>query len=690
MNEEALLKAFAKDLQQEVIAAADSHEAGSSPHEEFTRIASDWLIEAGEIDDIHVVYHRSRGLQFSGYYVSEDDDCLDLVISIYNPQGRPAPISKTQCETAFRQAEACLKKGLVGHHSVMEEASEAYDAFQRIWDVRKMLTHCRIYLLTNGVASQGEFLADNVGEISVTRQVWDIRRFFRFATSGKKFEPIEIDFKQDFGSAIPCLSLVDPGSDYQGYLAVIPGVMLASIYDRYGPRLLERNVRSFLQARGKVNSGIRQTITKEPHRFFAYNNGITATADYITFEENGTAQKISAIRNFQIVNGGQTTASLAHAAKRDKADLSGIFVQCKLSVIPEDQINDIVPLISRYANSQNKVSDADFFANDPFHVSIEELSRTVWAPVVGGSSRNTRWFYERARGQYADAKARENTPARKRQFEALSPTRQKFTKTDLSKYENTWMQLPYIVSLGAQKNFNDFSVRLKERGNIKVDLTYFEHLIAKAILFKRADRIVQQQEFGGYKANIVTYTLAWLSHYTRQCIDLDRIWREQNISDALEAAIKKVSHEVHTVITNPPNNRNVTEWCKRKECWDAVKNLEVNIGQQIQTELIGFEKGKTCVPDQGINGPNEEDQKLIAQVTAIPAEDWFRISKWAKETNNLQPWQRGLAYSIGRVISSGRNLSHKQAKQGAIILVESERLGMRVGNAPQQRVQEEA
>ena len=473
---------------------------------------------------------------------------------------------------------------------------------------------------------------------------------------------------------------MDPCSDYQGYLAVIPGAILSSIYEEHGSRLLERNVRSFLQARGKVNKGIRQTIIREPHRFFAYNNGITATADYIEFDQSDGTLKITKIRNLQIVNGGQTTASLAYSAKKG-ANLSGIFVQCKLSLIPEEHLDEIVPLISRYANSQNRVSDADFSANDPFHVSIEELSRTVWAPAVGSSNRNTRWFYERARGQYADAKARENTPARKRQFEAMCPSRQKFTKTDLAKYENTWMQLPHIVSMGAQKNFNDFSVRLKERGNVRTDEAYFHRLIAKAILFKRTDRIVYQQQFGGYKANIVSYTVAWLSHSTKQCIDLDRIWRDQDISPVMQEVINVVSRRVHAIITNPPNSRNVTEWCKRKECWDVIRDTEIKVSQSLARELITVGEGATGATDQGINTPNEEDIALIKQVSAVSADDWFLISKWAKETNNLQPWQRSLAYSIGRALNSGRAISPKQAKQGALIFSEASQMGLDIASS---------
>lgn len=676
MNENQRLESFTEDLFQEVIVASDSDDVGEFRVDQFTLQMSEYLIEAGEIDDINVCYFKTRGMRMNGYNVSQDENCLDLFITIFNQQNPPVSVTKTQCDVAFKQAENILRKGLSGYHRSLEESSEIFDAFQRIYEIRGQLTRCRIYLLTDGVVKQEMFDTNTVEAISTSMNIWDIRRVFRFASSGKKFEPIEIDFKQEYGELIPCLSLSDRDSDYEGYLAVIPGEILAGVYDRYGPRLLERNVRSFLQVRGKVNKGIRATILEQPHRFFAYNNGITATAESIEFE-NEDSLKISKVRNLQIVNGGQTTASLYHTSIKDKADLSGIFVQAKLSVIPQEHIEQIVPLISRYANSQNKVNDADFFANDPFHVSIEELSRTVWTPTVGGTGRATHWFYERARGQYMDAKGRERTPARKRQFEAISPSRQKFTKTDLAKYENTWMQLPHIVSLGAQKNFNNFSIQLKERGKVKVDKDYFERLIAKAILFKRADKIIRDQDYGGYKANIVTYTLSWLSHHTSQRIDLDRIWQDQDISPALQRVIRDVSVIVQAAITNPPDNRNITEWCKRKECWDKIRETKHSLEKTLQAELIDVSKAVSKKPDRGINAANNDDLAKIREVEAVPADQWFQIAKWAKETNNLQPWQRSLAFSIGKLVNRSSNLSQKQAKHGLSILKESEELGFK-------------
>ncbi len=677
MNEKDGLNSFCEDLLQEVLAGAGDAEDGGFKVDQFTRMVADYLIEAGEVEDVNVCFYKSRGMQLNGYNVNQDEDCLDIFVSVFNQLTPPVTVTKAQCEAAFRQAETCLRKGLTGFHTTLEESSESYDAFQRIHELKGSLASCRIFLLTDGIVNQDAFHPEEGGDISVTFHVWDAARLYRLASSGRKYEPIEINFPEEFGQNIPCLSLADPKSDYKGYLAVIPGEILAGIYEKYGPRLLERNVRSFLQARGNVNKGIRKTILEEPHRFFAYNNGVSATADDIEFdEENGYS--ISKIRNLQIVNGGQTTASLYYTARKDKADLQGIFVQAKISVIPEEHLEHIVPLISRFANSQNKVNDADFYANDPFHVEIEGLSRTVWAPAVDGSSRQSKWFYERARGQYLDAKAREGTPARKRQFDAMFPTRQKFTKTDLAKYENTWMQLPHIVSLGAQKNFNDFAIRLKERGRVDVDARYFEHLIAKAIMFSRADRIVRDQNFGGYKANIVTYTIAWISNYTSQRIDLDSIWKNQEISVALRNTIRDVSTAVHRIIVSPPNGKNVTEWCKRKECWEKIKDLKISPDPALEQELIDVSRRvNQANGNQGISAPNQQEQSLIDQVTAVPAEIWFQISKWSKETDNLQPWQRSLAFSLGKLASRSGNVSIKQAKHGVAILNEVQRLGFR-------------
>ncbi len=580
MTESEKLKIFTDNLIQEVISASESEEYGAHGDfqvNEFTRFTSEYLIEAGDIDDINICYYKSRGMHANGYYVGQDEDSLDLFVSIFNQQSPPVNVTKSQITTIFGQAENLFEKAIDGHYSLMEESSEAFDMFQRIYELRNSFAKVRIFLVTDGVANSANFLSKKLKNISISFHIWDIQRMFQFRNSGKKFEPIEIDFLKEFNTSIACLPMMDPISDYKGYLAVIPGAILSEIYNKYGARLLERNVRSFLQVRGNVNKGIRHTILNEPHRFFAYNNGISATADEIVFTKNPDGSTgITKIRNLQIVNGGQTTASLYHTQTKDKASLAGIYVQAKISVIPEEFIDTIVPLISRFANSQNKVGDADFYANDPFHIKIEELSRITWAPPVDGLNKMTKWFYERARGQYLDAKSRKGTPAGMRQFENESPKSQMFTKTDLAKFENTWNQLPHYVSLGSQKNFNHFCVKLKERGRAEINIEFFHKLIAKAIIFRRAEKIISKMNYGGYRANIVTYTIAWIAQHSSQKIDLLLIWKAQDIPTALEDAIRIVSKDVNGIITNPPNGKNVTEWCKRKECWESISKIKRN------------------------------------------------------------------------------------------------------------------
>ena len=332
----------------------------------------------------------------------------------------------------------------------------------------------------------------------------------------------------------------------------------------------------------------------------------------------------------------------------------------KISVIHSaEDMDEIVPRISTFANTQNKIQIADFSANDPFHRRIEELSRTIWAPAQGGlKPRN--WFYERARGQYADMLTRESTTKRKKEYKETHPL---FTKTDLAKYENTWDQLPWQVSEGAQKNFHKFMLRLKERKGFVPDEVYYQNLIAKAILFRQTEKLVQRQQYGGYRANIVTYTLAFLSFKTAQCIDLERIWKEQALTPSLEYEIVEISKFVQAIIVNPPGGANVGEWCKKEKCWQAIREHEYTISDKLQSELLSVARPEAISqPATGsIDSLTEEELALIDEASAIPAETWFALSRWAKETKNFQPWQRSLLFSVGTLAARGQKPSIKQA-----------------------------
>ena len=662
MANDKSLNQFYQNFMEEVLVASDMETSGWNKDDFLTSIMLEYLEEAGEVNDSIMCPFRSYGLQLNAYAIDEDYTNLDLFVSIYSDSDTPKSVSQSEVDAAIKRAIQLYQKAINDLYTSFKKDNDAYEFAITVNKQKNTIKSVRICALTNGLVKPIPFKNIMLGNAEISFAIWDIDRLYRCVSSGKMRETIEIDFEEKFGVTIPCIEN-DTSDKYSVYLAIISGELLALLYDEYRDRLLEKNVRSFLQVKGAVNKGIRDTLRDEPDMFLAYNNGISVTAESVDIvrDENGKPS-IRSIRDMQIVNGGQTTASIfnAHHDKKIVADLSKVFVQMKLSVItdPED-MDKIVPRISAFANTQNKVQVADFSANDPYHRRVEELSRTIWTPAVNGF-KPINWFYERARGQYADMLSRETTTLRRKQYKETHPV---FTKTDLAKYENTWDQLPYYVSEGAQKNFRRFTLRVNEHKTMLPDEKYYRNLVAKAILFRRTEKLVQQQQYGGYRANIVTYTLAYLSYKTAQRIDLEKIWKEQALSQNLEHAIVDVSAIVRDIIINPPGGANVGEWCKKEKCWKAVKECVYVIPEALQAELVevGYVSTKP-IPTSSIESLTEDDQKIIDQVAAVSPEVWFALSRWSKETNNFQPWLRSMLFSVGTLVGRGRKPSIKQSR----------------------------
>jgi len=662
MADNQTMATFYQNFMEEVLFAADKETSGWTTEDFLTSVMLEYLEEAGEVTDPVICPFRERGLQLNAYAFSEDCENVDIFVSIYSDNDVPRSVSQTDIDASIKRAIELYHRAINDLYTAFQKDNDTYEFAISIFQNRSNIKTVRICALTNGLVKPIPFKNITIGGAEVSFNIWDIDRLYRCVSSGKMRETIEIDFEEKFQTTIPCIE--NSTSDkYSVYLAIINGELLAALYDEFRDRLLEKNVRSFLQVKGGVNKGIRDTLRDEPDMFLAYNNGISVTAESVEIvrDENGKPS-IKSIRDMQIVNGGQTTASIFNARndKKIAADLSKVFVQMKLSVIQSTEaMDEIVPRISTFANTQNKIQVADFSANDPFHRRIEELSRTVWAPAQSGMKPQN-WFYERARGQYADMLSRESTPKRKKEYKETHPL---FTKTDLAKYENTWDQLPYQVSEGAQKNFHKFMLRLKDHKGFVPDEAYYHNLIAKAILFRQTEKFVQKQRYGGYRANIVTYTLAFLSYKTAQRIDLDRIWKEQALTSALEWEIIEISKFVQKLIVNPPGGANVGEWCKKEKCWQTIRDYEYVISDALQGELISVARptAGSQPATSSIASLTEEDQKLIDEAAAIPAETWFALSRWAKETKNFQPWQRSLLFSVGGVVGRGQKPSIRQA-----------------------------
>ncbi len=561
-------------------------------------VFTEWLLEFFEENGItnnsSVVYYEGQalggGVKINAYGLSEDGDRVDLFVVAYMEEEVPVTLGKTEASKLAMQAARFFVAATKGFHKKMEASSEAAGAAKHMHDVSKGTHDIRLFILTDGLIKAKKAEPRDFRGWRVHFEIWDLQRIFRAMRAGLARDEIVVDFVKLSGTSLPCVEMPRINRNYSASLAIIPGQILYSLYEQYGARLLEFNVRSFLSTRGKINQGIRKTLKEEPARFMAYNNGIVVTADHMetTRNQNG-AMTITKLRGFQIVNGGQTTASIHRAHKLDKISIDAVYVPAKITVIDPGRQQEIVRQISKFANTQNVIQVADFSSNEPFHVKLEELSRTTWCPGEQG-----RWFYERARGQYQDEKARATTKAKKQDFNKRTPTSRKFTKTDLAKYMNSWEQKPNIVSYGAQKNFNYFMQTLREdQGHEWLpEVKFYKELIAKAILFKQTDRIAKQEKFPAYKANIVTYTVACLSNQTGKWLDFEKIWSNQCLSDELIELIRKWTHKVYEGIQTSARGKNVTEWCKKEECWKNIRALDLPWPGVLPPEIVGI-SGRT-------------------------------------------------------------------------------------------------
>ena len=385
--------------------------------------------------------------------------------------------------------------------------------------------------------------------------------------------------------------------------------------------------------------------------FLAYNNGITVTASSVELSGDSTSNdnevRISKINDLQIVNGGQTTVSL-FTAKHDKtqeSDFSKIFVQMKLTVVKEESdFDEIVPNISKYSNTQNKVQASDFASNDPYHREMETLSRSIWTPSINGK-KPIQWFFERARGQYSSALNAEPTPSKRKEFKEHHPL---LTKTDLAKVILSWEEKPNIVALGSQKAFNKFMTETKEGTKIIPDKEYYEHTIAKTILFKEIERIVVQQHFGGYKANIVAYTYYKLMLVTERRINIEKIWDEQTISEALKSQIITISKEVQKyIVGSAENGANVSEFCKSKKCVEGVKALEIPLDDALKTELVGSEQIDTFSANDYLEKElTPEEKEIIDKAWTISSKEWQAMANWAKDNNLFDIEKRSILFKM--------------------------------------------
>lgn len=670
------LQKFLISIQEEVKAIFKTAEEGTTPEEVFTDIALSMLSDSGETENYRLCYDEKvskRGIEhkLNAYALSENYETLDLFITIYSEADKVQLVSKPDGDKAIERLMKFFKNAAYKDYvSELDESSEVYDLAHTIAnspEIKEFLTRVNIFLVTDGEVKAEYKTSEKIAGYNIFYRVIDINYLFNL--SEKERIPIEINFEAN-NVALPCITANNPNEEYQSYLTVIPGEVLANIYEQFGSRLLEQNVRSFLQSTGKTNKGIRKTIMEEPHMFLAYNNGIAATADEVKLIDlpNGKGKAIALVKDLQIVNGGQTTASIYHTWKKDKVSIAEIFVPVKLSVVKKkDKFSEIVGRISEYANTQNKVSVVDLSSNKPAHIELEKVSRSVWAPPKKGESQQTTWFYERARGQYKNAIMKYGlSPSKRKAFEAKNPKQQVFTKEDLAKYVNSWQEVydgkklvigPHFVVRGNQKNYVQFMNFNFEK---KPDNIFFEDTIAKAILFRAAEKTygVKPNSIGDMRYITVPYSIAWLGFQLKYKLDLYKIWKNQSVSDKLKVLLYEIMKEIEAFIKKNAPGSLYGEYAKKEDCWNAVKGNNFKIDLSVLKDDL--ESSSSATKRQRISDDEiakAEFEVSLERINSVHHQIWKSIEQWGQSEGKLSKYLSDMASTISNRLRLNRHLT---------------------------------
>lgn len=653
------IKEFAQELIDNTKLSAELN--GIDFSEELATTIIEYIEDTGEVNAPEICSFKKTRARITAYDYNDEAESLDLFY-IERADTLVGKINNNRVQQGFNYLMRFYNEAMAGFllkEGEKEENSEIAQITELIQSTKGKISQLRIYLLTDGLTDPSAVPASvesDEDNFVIEFNVWDMQRIYQQHNIRAGKEKVEIDFPTTYNTELQCLKMSDQNPFVDAYLAIIPGKTLAKIYKQYQQILLEKNVRTFLQFKGKVNKEIRRTLREQPDMFFSYNNGISTTASGIELKEVDGVLYITRLFDWQIVNGGQTTASIAASITDREVDLSKVYVPMKISVIRDTSHSDeIVKAISTSANSQTAIKSSDFSANEPFLIDLENFSRSEWVP--NGKSRPIcKWYFERTRGQYFDQLA-QLSGFNEKSFRTEYPKSQRITKTDVAKYENAWRQRPYDVCRGAEQNYKLYVTDIK-RDKPVVTAAYYKRIIAEGILFNTIDSIVRSKSLGGYKANMNAYIMSAISVLSDENLDMTYIWENQKVQQVVVDKIEELIPLVWMHLTGASSGsqmQNVGEWSKRIDCWNKLK-LKLGDIDKFDDELLQKE-----INEDG-SYLNETQQNRIKEAEAYSPQFWFALANWAKVNNMLTPIDRKAAFNFGTMRSRGRAFaSLKQA-----------------------------
>ncbi len=650
--------------------------------EVFTNLVLERLEEAGHLEGTFPLHQEGRiknaAYRIDGYAYDEERSRLDLFTTIYGSDSEPAKLPAADVtkalERALRFASACID-GLAA--SLEPANTDASDLARLIENEGPSLKTIRVIVLTDGIVGNITPPEEWRGK-PVEFETYDLPRLYRVLGEGETRGDINVDLSVYAGGPVPCLHVPSQDGSYDAYLAVLPGEALSRFYERYGVRLLELNVRAFLGLLGRksVNSELQRTIKDQPSMFLAFNNGIVATVDDLELDtsERGVV-KINALKGLQIVNGGQTTAVLHKARRKEGLPLDDVSVPVKIIKVGGAELAEMVSSISRAANRQNTVQLADFSANDPFHQAIETLANNTWLDDGKG-----RWFYERARGSYTAAEQKAAYRKTDQQaFRAQTPKNRRLSKLDVARYLSAWQGMPYRVCLGGQKNFQHFMQRLKDEPPPPPDTGWFKRLIAIAVLYRATEKKARAMKFPAYGAQIIAYLVSSLAQRTGGRIDFDMLWSKQAISPELENLIANWATEIDASLRKSAGQRNPSEWFKKEDCWKEMQVAIPALSDPLPPELSYANRAdspaRNMIP---VGSHSVADYERIAKCMEIESGVWLEVAEKGSQRGIVHWKVAGICRTMATYAAGGwqRKPSIKQAKPALKAVLAASREGL--------------
>lgn len=643
---ETNLKDFARDFMD--LVKGEAIENGTSVEQQFTEDVLDYIESEGAAISPELFYCVNKDCtrptevdyyKINAFDYSESSGILDLFITSYIEAEGLAELTKNRIEQAHNALARFLVKCVTDEKMYQKFIMEDSEVAEVVGTINEEFKNKNVNLIRFFVLSNGQLKVDysspseiQVGDITYDFEfhIWDISAIRNSEIAARHDGAIDIDFESEYAHPIECLELGE-NSDVKSYLAIMPAEILARVYKKYKTRLLNKNVRNYLGGTIKVNKKMAQTLRENPDMFFAYNNGISSTALKVGLQKDeGGRTYITNVTDWQIVNGGQTTNTIFSMFTRN-FDMQNAFVTLKISEInfeSEKKKEEAISDIARFANSQTQIKESDLAANIGYMLKLDGISKSEWTPA-NSARKNTQWFFERMRGQYDNAKG-EPRSKKAKDFVAQHPKKQRFTKTDIAKWEMAWHGHPDIASKGGEQSFDYFHKKYLKTDSIIVDRNYFHQLIAKAIIYQAISDICKQKGIKGYVNIICNYVLATIAWKSHENLDLDYIWNHQEIHPTLRTVIEDEADVVNKYILKlGQDGLNPTVKAKNEPFWKDITLRMVSLPELDKALLSSNEAEMTAA-----------NQSKVEQFEKLPSETWRQLTIWGKATRKLSLLER--------------------------------------------------